>query len=115
MEYFCKYLSIDYLGSAHPHTGTRLPAKTVSLTSMGLRSYLTVAGRDAVMARVASASSCGLTNAEADKGSLLNCLRRRRKLLLESLQLSYGVRQHEEGALSMWAVLVVGVFFLCVV
>jgi hypothetical protein len=27
---------------------------------------------------------CGPTNAEADKGSLLNCLRLRRKLLLES-------------------------------
>jgi len=67
VEYFCKYLSIAILEAPTPHMETRTPAKTVSLTSTGLRPLL--AGMQS-WPRVASASICGLTNAEADKGAI---------------------------------------------
>jgi hypothetical protein len=50
VKYFCKYLSIDFLQALTPLTETRIPAKTASLTSTGLRSDPTFAGRESVMA-----------------------------------------------------------------
>lgn len=67
MEYFGQYLSICHLGSAAFHMETRTPAKTVSLTSTGLRPLL--AGMPS-WPRVATASICGLTNAEAGQGAI---------------------------------------------
>ena len=87
MEYFCKYLSIGSW-KRQPSHGDKNSSEDGFLTSTGLRSYLTLAGRDAVMAArwraLRSRFDLRPDERKDDKGSLLNWLRLRRKLLLES-------------------------------
>ena len=67
MEYFGQYLSVAILEAPTLHMEMGTPAKTVSLVSTGLRPWLAAMQ---LWPRVASASICGLTNAEADRGAI---------------------------------------------
>ena len=89
MEYFCKYLSICYLGSANPSHGDKNSGEDgfpyIDWTAV----YPLLAGMQSGP-RMASASLCGLTNVAADKRSD-DCATLRAALLLTRLQLNVGV------------------------
>ena len=89
MEYFCKYLSICYLGSANPSHGDKNSGEDgfpyIDWTAVPL-----LAGMQS-WPRVASASICGLTNAEADERS--EVAPPARGASIDRSQLNLGVRR----------------------
>jgi len=90
MEYFCKYLSICYLGSANLSHGDKDSGEDGS-PYIGRTAVCPLPAGMQSGPRMASASLCGVTNVAADERSD-GCAALRAALLLARLLLNLGVR-----------------------